>query len=203
MAKMAKADFVTSVVLIALGVAGAVESARMPRFENLNIEPYTVPGIVPGILSVILTLLGVILFIRACASGGWRLEPGRMATALFSSINRRLAIGLALTLGYSVVLVGRMPFWLATAIFMFLFVGIYERGTRDGVKARAVGLATGLLLAVIVAVAVTWEFQSIFLVRLPYCSTGWNFLPPGWRPLPILIRCSMFCGPLCWASSLA
>ena len=45
---MVKADFVTGLVLVALGIATMVASLQMPRFAELNINPYTVPGLVPG-----------------------------------------------------------------------------------------------------------------------------------------------------------
>lgn len=164
---MAKADFVTSVVLILLGLGTLIESAAMPRFENLKIEPYTVPGIVPGVLGLLLTLLGAVLFVRACANGGWRLEPRRAVALFLSPDNKRLTIGLVLTLGYAAGLVGQVPYWLATVIFVFLFTGIYEWSHGEGAKARVKRLVTAGLLAVAVAIAVTVVFQEIFLVRLP------------------------------------
>ena len=164
---MAKADFVTSVVLILLGVGAFARSLGMPRFAHLNVDPYTVPGIVPGILGLVLTLLGTILFVRAYASGGWRLDPRRLAANLFSAANKRLVIGLVLTVGYAAGLVGRLPYWLATVVFVFLFIAIYEWHEREGTKIRPMALATAGIQAVVVAIAVTAVFQLVFLVRLP------------------------------------
>jgi len=164
---MARADFFTSVVLILVGLGALVESARMPRFENLNIEPYTVPGIVPGILGFILTLLGVGLLVRACVQGGWRLDLARGTSLLASPDTRRLIIALVLTLTYAAGLVGRVPYWLATVVFVFVFTATYEWSRSDDAGLRFRKLATAGIQAVLVAIAVTVVFQEIFLVRLP------------------------------------
>ncbi len=164
---MAKADFVTSILVMLLGLGAFVTSLRMPRFENLNVDPYTVPGIVPGILGVILLGLGVVLFLRSLKRGGWQISPQAVATAVFSAAGGRVVLVLGLTLGYAVVLVGRMPYWVATAIFVFLFIGAFEWPNHSHRRARTVSLVTGAVMAVTVAVAVTAVFQLLFLVRLP------------------------------------
>ena len=81
---MVKADFVTGLIFFALGVAVVVESLRMPRFEELDVNPYTAPGLVPGILGAIILMLGAVLFVRAAvvfslfwALSKWRLSGSR------------------------------------------------------------------------------------------------------------------------------
>jgi putative tricarboxylic transport membrane protein len=165
---MVKADFVTGLVLIALGIATVVESLRMPRFEDLNIEPYTVPGLVPGALGAVILLLGAVLFLRAARAGGWRLGAGG-ATRTWSADpgSRRLALSMALCLGYAGLLVGRLPFWLATFTFVLAFVVLFEwpLATASGERVRRLLIA--LVYALAVAAAVTLVFQEVFLVRLP------------------------------------
>ncbi|HSA80875.1 MAG TPA: tripartite tricarboxylate transporter TctB family protein [Geminicoccaceae bacterium] len=164
---MVKADFVTGLVLIALGVASVVESLRMPRFEHLNIEPYTVPGLVPGALGAVILLLGSALFLRAARAGGWRLGTGGAARAWSADPGgRRLALSLALCLGYAGLLVGRLPFWLATFIFVLGFVVLFE-WLAAAPAARIRRVLTALVYALVVAAAVTLVFQHVFLVRLP------------------------------------
>ena len=46
-------DLITSLVLLALGAYVIFEAARMPRFSNLGVNPYTVPGIVPAVLGAV------------------------------------------------------------------------------------------------------------------------------------------------------
>lgn len=164
---MVRADFITSILLILLGLGALDESLGMPRFEHLQVNPYTVPGIVPGILSVVLILLGGILLIRSTMRGGWRLRAGTSLAALTGAANQRLAMTLVLTIGYAAGLVGRIPYWLATAVFVFLFIALFEWRRGRGARGHARAGALALVLAVMVAIAVTAIFQLLFLVRLP------------------------------------
>jgi hypothetical protein len=165
---MARADFVTGVVLLALGIGVLVESLRMPTFAHLGVNPYTVPGIVPGMLGVVIALLGGILLVRAARQGGWRLDVGGVARdAVRSPAVHRTLITLLLTLAYAGVLVGRVRFWLATFLFVLAFTVVFEwRGDRTA-GGHAWALGTALVLAAAVAAVVTYVFQSVFLVRLP------------------------------------
>ena len=49
---MPKADFLASILLMAFGAWIIVQSYRMPRFEEFDANPFSVPGIVPGILGI-------------------------------------------------------------------------------------------------------------------------------------------------------
>jgi putative tricarboxylic transport membrane protein len=66
---------------------------------------------------------------------------------------------------YAGVLVGRVPFWLASALFVFAFTAAFEwnrgpeRRARRILEAALIGLGTGL--------AVTLVFEKLFLLRLP------------------------------------
>ena len=166
---MPRADFLFSLVLLALGLAAAVESCRMPRFGSLGVNPMTAPGLTPGLLGLVVALLGTALLVRSVRAGGWRLssggtaaEPGARREAL-----RRVGLALVLTVGYAGGLVGRVPFWLATAGFVFLFVGVFEWRRGASAAARLRGLALAALLAGLTAAGVTYLFEEIFLVRLP------------------------------------
>jgi hypothetical protein len=166
--RLTKLDFVTALALVALGLAVAIESLRMPRLENLNINPYTAPGVVPGLLGVIILLLGAILLVRSARAGGWRL--GGIAAAEGEAAPGgagRVAATLAFALGYTLGLLGNLPFWLATFVFVLLFIVLFEWAA-----ARAAGrlprmMIVALAQAAITAAAVTWVFESLFYVRLP------------------------------------
>jgi hypothetical protein len=155
--RMAKADFLTSLVVI----------ARMPRFERLAINPYTVPGIVPGLIGAVIAALGAILLVRSWRRGGWRLGGGDARGVLTGEPARRLYLGLVLTLGYAAGLVGTVPFWLATGLFVFLFITLFEWPAAAGTGERPRRVAAAAVQAVLVTVAVTAVFQYVFLVRLP------------------------------------
>ena len=165
---MTKKDFFTSLVLIAFGAAVLTESLRMPRFENLGINPYTVPGIVPGVLGGVIILLGAIMFVRSSFVDSWRVAPKPTEpSAALRKGSQRLTLTLLLTIGYAGGLVGRLPFWAATFIFVFLFIALFEwRRTHVAVKQLRI-LGVALIEAALVSAAVTYVFERIFLVRLP------------------------------------
>lgn len=143
------------------GLLIVIESLRMDRFTAMGAELYTMPGFVPGMIGGVLMLLGAILMLR-----GWRRgstphhTPDGPAAPL---INRRVAATLLLTLVYAVGLIGRLPFWLATALFVAAFVAYFAPPDKPLPRR----LLAALLAGVLTAVVVTLVFQYIFLVRLP------------------------------------
>jgi hypothetical protein len=168
-----RGDFAFGLAWVALGLVVLIESWRMPRLEEQGVNPYTVPGLVPGLLGVVLALFGAALALR-----GWR---GRRVRALATDGATppesgpppraepwRVALALALCLGFGFLVLGRgPPFWLAAGLFLFLAVLLFELPDR----LRAGTLPRGALVAFVVAAcgaaAVTFVFQEVFLVRLP------------------------------------
>jgi hypothetical protein len=165
---MIRADFITGLVFTALGLAILIESLRMPRFEHLQVNPYSVPGIVPGALGLVIAVLGFALAIRAARAGDWRRTRGvGLRARLADPAVRRTALALVLTLGYAAGLVGRVPFWLATGLFVFAFAALFEWGEAATRAERWRNLAAAAVLAVAASAAVTWVFRYVFLIRLP------------------------------------
>jgi Tripartite tricarboxylate transporter TctB family len=166
---MVKSDFVTGLVFVAIGAAVVVECLRMPRFAELNVNPYTAPGLVPGILGAIILVLGVMLFLRAARAGGWRLteRPPDATPLLADPGTRRLLLSVILCVGYAGGLIGRLPFWLATFLFMATFVVLFEWPLAADRSDRARRVLWAMLLAAAISTAVSFVFQEIFLVRLP------------------------------------
>ena len=166
---MTRRDFFTALVLVVFGLAVVVESLRMPRFETLGINPYTVPGLVPGVLGGVIVLFGLVMLVRSSLAGGWRIDDSNSEVKIQTSQAglRRIALTLLLTLGYAGGLVSRLPFSLATTIFVFLFIALFEWQESRTRTQRLRILGFSLLQAVIVAVTVTYVFEKIFLVRLP------------------------------------
>ena len=166
---MVRADFLFSIVLTLLGLGIVLESWRMPRLENLGVNPYSVPGLTPGLLGLVLLLLAVTLLVRSIRAGGWRLAVGDSDESKASAQESlgRLALALFLTVGYGAGLVGRLPFWLATFLFVLLFVALFtwRPGLTAGAWAKLVAWA--VLQAAVVAAVVTAVFQYLFLVQLP------------------------------------
>jgi Tripartite tricarboxylate transporter TctB family len=166
-AGMPKADFVTGLVLALLGLAVLWASLEMPRFEERQASFYTAPGLVPGALGAILLALGAVLVVRAARSGGWRLAPQRAAGGLKQPGVRRLALSIAFCLISAAGLVGTVPFWLATFLFVTAFVVLFEWPLATGRADRLRRLVFAPLFAAVISAAVTLLFQHVFLVRLP------------------------------------
>jgi hypothetical protein len=162
---MTRADLGFSLVLVALGIAIAVESWRMPRLTELGVNPWSAPGIAPGLLGGVILVLGLVLLTRSLARlrSGAEAEPSAFGDLSLANI----VATLVLTIGYAGFLVGNLPFWLATFLFVLLFLWWFDRpGARKGAY-RVVHILTAPLLAAVTAAAVTFLFRDIFLVRLP------------------------------------
>jgi len=166
---MVRADFVTGIVLILGSLYVIVESWRMPRMEHLGAHPLSVPGVVPAFLAAILILFGGVLVIRSVMMGGHRLglSAAKAREVLARPGNQRLLVTAVLTIGYAGILIGRVPYGLATGLFVFAFVVLFEweKGLAPLRTARLVGFAA--VLAVAVALLVSWTFERLFLVALP------------------------------------
>lgn len=160
---MPRADFLTSIVLVAIGLGAAVESWRMPRLQNLGVSIYSAPGVVPFLLGLVIALLGLILLVRSLSAGGLRSS----GAPLDREGTRRFAIAAALTLGYALVLVDWLPFWAATSIFVAAFVLVFEWQAGIGGASRARRTAAVGVFALAVGLGVSVLFEDVFLVRLP------------------------------------
>lgn len=164
-----RADFFSALVWIAFGTAIVAGSLAMDRLERFGATFYTAPGLVPGILGASIALLGVVLLVRSLRRGALRTLGQRWHT---SSEGRaalaRAAIATALTLIYTLALVGRgLPFWLVTAGFVFVFLLVFDLPERRARGETARGLALAALVAIATSAVVTFAFQEIFLVRMP------------------------------------
>ena len=182
--KMPRADFITSVLLMALSAFVIIESLRMPRLEHRNINPYTIPGMVPAILGVIMGVLSITLFFRAMRYGGYRLSKHTTAATSSSSASAgdgspqkvgfwhkpetlRVILTVGFCLLYAIILVGWAWYPIATFLYVFGFIVPfeYDRTKGPGEQKRIFILAgvEALLTAVLVSVV----FRYVFLIRLP------------------------------------
>jgi hypothetical protein len=143
-----KSDTIQGLAWIALGGAIVYASWTMDRLERHGAALYTAPGLVPGLLGLVLFVLGLVLALR-----GRGFSPSPITWG-------NTPLVLALCLGYAVVLVGRVPFWLATFVFVTAFVATFEYPVRRRIALAPVyGAATSLV--------VTYLFETVFFVRLP------------------------------------
>ena len=162
----ARADLITSIALVALGLTIFYLSWTMPRLEARHIHPATIPGLVPLILSVGLTLCGALLGLRSWgikAEGGWR----GLAAVFTTRQALRVLVILALALFHTLVLVGWLPFWAAAMLFIFAFIMIFEPWLADGPITPLSSLVWAIVIAVLGGGGIFFVFERIFLVRLP------------------------------------
>lgn len=150
--------FALLLVVFAAGVVG--ESWRMPRLEHLGVHPMSAPGLTPGLLGLVLLGLSTALLVRSVRQ---RQLVAEAPAETESGATGRTVVTLGLTLAYAIGLVGRVPFWLATGLFVFAFVGVFGWDKERPVRS----LLTATVMAVVTAVAVTLLFERVFLVRLP------------------------------------
>ena len=114
-------------VFVLLGLATLYGAWTMPRLENRGVHPLTAPGLVPGLLALALIALRRPARRRglarpAASAPASRPLVGICAGPQAAGWRRRFALVLLYTLG----LVGWLPFWVATALFVFAFVVAFE-----------------------------------------------------------------------------
>lgn len=165
--RMDRADLLSGTFFLLLGLVIVYLSWTMPRLEIRGIHPATVPGLVPGLLGGLLAICGALLGMRGLARARRRGSWSDLWSALTSHEALRFAAAVALALVYSLVLVGRLPFWLATALFVFAFIVTFEVWLNDDPKPLMRSAILAIIQAGIVAAVVTAIFQYGFLVRLP------------------------------------
>lgn len=186
---MAKADFITGLVLLALGIYMAFEGLRMPGaggFIEIGGEPGRVPVIVGGAIA----LLATVLVVRSVARGGHRLRrEGPIADDERAGLLRCLGAAALCSL-YALGLIGaeigglRVAYHQATFVFLVAFIVAFEwrfapelaETRRAFFERRAPGLAarrafatTGAApyawlaaLAIVQAAVVTWAVTTLF-----------------------------------------
>ena len=159
------ADLISGAIWLALAIGIMAMSWAMDRLTHLQASVYTAPGIVPGLLGLALAIMGVLLILRS-------VRAGAIAQAQFPAFNPRdhwrLLTALALCLTFALGLLGSgLPFWLAAAIFVAVFIFIFQFSERKASGTLVKGAAFASLFGLICGGVVHYTFQDLFLVRLP------------------------------------
>lgn len=166
---MPKADFITSIVLVVFSIVVIVMSFQMPRFEHRGANPWSVPGIVPGILGVIIGLMGVGLLVRSIKRKGYHLDISKekLIDWFHKSASIRLLLTVLLTLIYGWGLIGSIPYFLATFLFITVFIIIFEYNRRENKQRKIRKIIVAVITGLVAAGAVSALFQYLFMIRLP------------------------------------
>jgi hypothetical protein len=162
-------DLWVAAVFFVFGTATAWLAWRMPTYVEQKGEIYTAPGLVPGFYGVIMMLISVWLAIRAVQQGALQRQPTPAAPVprTDTGASRRLALVTALGLVYVWGLIGRVPFWLASAIFVAAFTIVFEWQVNAPAMQRLRKIAEAAALGLVTGVAITLVFEKVFYVRLP------------------------------------
>lgn len=76
-------------------------------------------------------------------------------------------ITLGLCLFYSLGMIGFLPYYMGTGLFVLMFIVIFEYDLGLSPRSQIKKLMFALIQAVLVAAGVTLVFQELFLVNLP------------------------------------
>jgi len=177
--KMNKADFYTSIVMLALSLTIVIMSLGMPSMVDKNESQWSNPGVVPAFIGFALLLLSGSMFVRAIMRRVFKRdgdEPShdpsspeaassnkKMGLAITT---QRILITIALCIGYALLL-GKIWFPLATFIFVFFFISIFEFDAHKKLLQQWKTFLWAAVIGVGTAALVTIVFQYLFLVNLP------------------------------------
>jgi len=148
----ARADRITAIVLIALGLTMLWAGYTMDRLEVRRIHPSSIPGLLPMILGGGICICAVLLFLGArdpndeAPAASWRTM---VLTGLWSAI-------------FALFMVGNIPFYAATAIYVAGFVILFDTDMPPPKR-----IVAGVVFGVLTAAFVGTLFRYAFLVRLP------------------------------------
>ena len=161
---MVKADFYTSIVLMAFGITAVVMALGMPVIST----KYSAPGVLPIFLGIVITGLSFIMFVRSLVRLKGRLGvSGSSIKEAFAAVgSRRMMVTVILCLCYSFLL-GKILFPVLTFFFVFTFIIFFEYDRTISFKSQIKKILIAVLVALITAAAITAVFRYLFLVRLP------------------------------------
>jgi hypothetical protein len=161
-------DLLSALFWVALGSLIVVGSWQMDRMESQGATIHTAPGLWPGIVGSLLAVLGGVLVwrsIRRAKHAGW--DAAELDDTDYRPLPEfLLAAGLFFV--YGLLLVGKgLPFWLGTALFVTVFVWLFQLAQRKAAGQQARGIVVALACGLLTALIVTLVFEQIFYVRLP------------------------------------
>ena len=156
-----RADRLSGIGWILFGAVLVVHALMMETRDYLGATFLTGPGLVPALIGASIAILGAVLVLR-----GMRGQVLAYFDTNAAHSGRRVAIALVLTLTYGLGMIGRMPFTIATVVFVTAFVFLFNlpvSSRRDAAVLAGKAALTGVVTAFVIA----FVFETIFLVRLP------------------------------------
>ncbi len=156
-------DKLSGVFFFLLGIAVLGASLAMPDFQEQGASIYEAPGLTPALLGVALAVSGLLLALRRAKEKSF----DSLSDLRAPENRRRVLLAVGLTLFYALVLLGRLPFLAATALFVFSFVLSFEHLIDQDSSKLPKRSAIAAILAAVVSFSIEFLFQDLFLVQLP------------------------------------
>lgn len=154
-------DLLGGLLLTAVSIVFAVASLRMP-FKNESWEWYTSPGIFALAMAICLGVCGLAIGCRGLC--GLRAQQGQSCRFDWRQGLREWGMGRFLAavgvIGIYLILLGRVPFLLASAGLILVFGTLFREGDYVG------GLRPSVIAAAIIA-AFSYSIMTIFGVVFP------------------------------------
>lgn len=166
---MPRADFITSMILIVVGVATIWLSLEMPRYEDQGGTFLDSPGIVPMILGVLITALSLVVFVRSIVRKGYKLgwNKASLLAVLKDEKTMRMLVTIAFGVVYGLFLMRWLHFIASTLLFVFVFIVVFEWDIKVPFAAQWKVPVFALVVSVLTTAGVYGAFQYLFLVNLP------------------------------------
>jgi len=114
-------------------------------------------------------VLGLVLFIRSIIRKGYKLGLDGAAIGRFfkAEMTKRFAVTILVSVAYGWGLIGRINYEVATAIYIFAFIVIFDVKWRQGIKTQWKKILIAFVIAMLVGGTVGTTFRRLFLVNLP------------------------------------
>ncbi|OHD69472.1 MAG: hypothetical protein A2177_11390 [Spirochaetes bacterium RBG_13_68_11] len=166
---MPRADFITSMILIVVGVAAVWNSLEMPRYENQGGNFLDSPGIVPALLGIMLVALSLVVFIRSIVRKGYKLgwNTASLSAVVKDTMTVRMLVTIAFGVVYGLFLMRWLHFIAATLIFVFVFIVVFEYDIKKPLAAQWKVPVFAIVISTATTAGVYLAFTKLFLVNLP------------------------------------
>lgn len=157
--RMAGIDVITAVVVMAVGIAVAIISMKMPR----PVDWKSAPGLIPLLFAVTLFMMGLGLFVSALRRKGFAILnlmlSGLTMAGFTADARTKRTLWIILLAGiYVILLTGRLPFEIAGSLFLFsTFTVFWRKG----------GWLKIVLVSVIIPMAFGFTLRMLFTILLP------------------------------------
>ena len=153
------ADLATGLVLILLGIAMVWGGFVMERLEVRAIHPASIPGLVPMGIGGAIIFCGILLFVSSYrGDDGARIDFGDKKLLFWTAV---------LCSGYALLLVGNLPFFWATFLFISGATARFRWRADVDLKSNGKEVMFSMASGLVFSGLITLLFRYAFLVRLP------------------------------------